>query len=247
MKNFVVGSVVRSIANALLVAVALTCMPEAKAQEADLRGILAQRLPQLPPIESVSRAPVSGLYEVVLQGGQIIYADRAGDFIVQGSIYDVQRKLDLTEQRLQALSAIRFDDLPIRDSFVVVRGKGSRKLAVFEDPNCGFCKRFERDLAQIDNVTVHVFLLPILGPDSRLKSRNIWCARDRAASFLNWMTQDRVPAEARCDEAVLDRLLAFGRKARINATPTLVFADGTRLSGALPSSRIEAMLEQHRR
>jgi len=161
---------------ALLAAVALAWIPEAGAQEADLRRILMQRMPQLPPIESISGAPVSGLYEVVLEGCQIIYADGAGDFIIQGSIYDVQRNVDLTEQRQQVLSSIRFDELPLKDSFVVMRGNGSRKLAVFEDPNCGFCKRFERDLAQVDNVTVHVFLLPILGPDSRVKSRNIWCA-----------------------------------------------------------------------
>lgn len=219
----------------------------AGAQEAELRRVLAQRLPQLPPIESVTRSPMNGLYEVLLQDGQIVYADRAGDFIVQGSIYDVLRKVDVTEQRLNALTAIRFDELPFKDSFAVVRGNGSRKLAVFEDPNCGFCKRFERDLAMIDNVTIHVFLYPILGPDSRVKSRNIWCARDRAASFLQWMTQDRTPADARCDEAALDRLVAFGRKARINGTPTLIFANGVRVPGALPPARIEALLSQHKR
>jgi thiol:disulfide interchange protein DsbC len=125
-----------------------------------------------------------------------------------------------------------------------VRGNGKRKLAVFEDPNCGYCKRFERDLAKIDNVTVHVFLYPILGGDSPEKSRNIWCAKDKGKAFLDWMLKDVTPPTASCDGAAVARNVELGKKARITGTPTLIFADGTRVPGAIGADRIEKLLNE---
>jgi len=142
------------------------------------------------------------------------------------------------------LSAIDFADLPFKDSFTIVRGNGKRKLAVFEDPNCGYCKRFERDLAKIDNVTVHVFLYPILGGDSPEKSRNIWCAKDKGKAFLDWMLKDVTPPTASCDGAAVARNVELGKKSRITGTPTLIFADGTRVPGAIGADRIEKMLNE---
>jgi thiol:disulfide interchange protein DsbC len=130
----------------------------------------------------------------------------------------------------------------LKDAFTVVRGNGKRKVAVFADPNCGYCKRFERDLAKIDNVTIHTFLYPILSPDSAEKSKNIWCAKDKSKSWQDWMFNDQIPVGASCDTTALTRNLTLGRKHKITGTPTLIFADGSRVPGALSTQQIEKQL-----
>ena len=227
----------------LLLLLALTALG-AHAQEATIRKNLAERLPNLPKIDEVSKTPMPGLYEVRVNHSDVFYTDADGNFLIQGSLIDTKARVDLTEQRVNKLSAIDFADLPFKDSFTIVRGNGKRKLAVFEDPNCGYCKRFERDLAKIDNVTVHVFLYPILGGDSPEKSRNIWCAKDKGKAFLDWMLKDVTPPTASCDGAAVARNVELGKKSRITGTPTLIFADGTRVPGAIGADRIEKMLNE---
>jgi thiol:disulfide interchange protein DsbC len=214
------------------------------AQEATIRKNLAERLPKLPPIEEVSKTPMEGLYEVRVNQSEIFYTDAQGNFLIQGNLIDVRAQEDLTEKRQAKLTEIDFKDLPIKDAFTIVRGNGKRKVAVFEDPNCGYCKRFERDLTKIDNVTVHVFLYPILSQDSADKSRNIWCAKDKGKAFLDWMVKDVTPAAASCDTAALARNLEFGKKNRITGTPTLIFANGTRVPGAIGADRVEKLLAE---
>ena len=214
------------------------------AQEATIRKNLAERLPKLPPIEEISKTPMEGLYEVRVNQSEIFYTDAQGNFLIQGNLIDVRAQEDLTEKRQAKLTEIDFKDLPIKDAFTIVRGNGKRKVAVFEDPNCGYCKRFERDLTKIDNVTVHVFLYPILSQDSADKSRNIWCAKDKGKAFLDWMVKDVTPAAASCDTAALARNLEFGKKNRITGTPTLIFANGTRVPGAIGADRVEKLLAE---
>lgn len=214
----------------------------AMAQEAAIRKNLAERLPQLPRIDEVSKTPVPGLYEIRVNENDIYYTDAQGNYLIQGSIIDVRQRRNLTEERVDKLTAISFDSLPLKDAFTVVRGNGQRKVAVFADPNCGYCKRFERDLGKIDNVTIHTFLYPILSQDSTEKSKNIWCAKDKGKSWQDWMFDDQVPAAASCDTSALTRNLALGRKHKITGTPTLIFADGTRVPGALNTQQIEKLL-----
>jgi thiol:disulfide interchange protein DsbC len=216
----------------------------AVAQEATIRKNLAERLPNLPKIDEVSKTPMPGLYEVRVNQSEIFYTDEQGNFLIQGSLIDTQARVDLTEQRVEKLTAIAFKDLPLKDAFTIVRGNGKRKMAVFEDPNCGYCKRFERDLVKIDNVTVHVFLYPILSADSGEKSRNIWCAKDKSKAFLDWMVRDVTPPAATCDAAAVARNVEFGKKARITGTPTIIFADGSRVPGAIDTARIEKFLTE---
>ena len=153
--------------------------PVDAAVQAAIRKALAERIPKMPSIDEISRSPIAGLYEVRYNGTEILYADAAGDHvIVQGAIIETRTRTDLTEQRMEKLLAIDFAQLPLKDAIVIKQGNGARKVAVFVDPNCGYCKRFERDLAAVKDLTVYNFLLPILGPDSTAKSRAIWCAKD---------------------------------------------------------------------
>jgi len=182
-----------------------------------------------------------GLFEVRV-GTDVFYSDAKGDFLLQGELLDTRAKRNLTSERVTKLSAIDFASLPEKDAFTIVRGNGKRHVAVFEDPNCGYCRRFEADLKSIDNVTVHVYLYPILGPDSTEKSKNLWCAKDRGRAWQDWMIDSKPIPAAKCDTAALERNVAFGRKFKITGTPTLIFADGTRVPGAIAAAEIEKQL-----
>lgn len=221
----------------------LVCsLASAFAQEAAIRKNLAERLPNLPKIEEVNKTPMNGLYEVRVSDNDIFYTDAEGNFLLHGNLLDTKNKRNLTEERTNKLSAIDFAALPLKDAFVQVRGNGKRQLAVFEDPNCGYCKRFERDLQKINDVTIYTFLIPILGPDSVEKSKNIWCSKEKNKAWLDWMVRDQSPAKASCDTAALERNLDFSRKHKITGTPTLFFADGSRVPGAISPAQIEKIL-----
>jgi thiol:disulfide interchange protein DsbC len=213
------------------------------AVESAIRRNLPERLANFPKIDEVSRTPLPGIYEV-RSGSDLFYTDADGSYVFTGELMDTRNRRNLTAERMDKLLAIDFDDLPVKDAFVIVRGNGKRKLAVFEDPNCGYCKRFERDLQKIDNVTVYMFLYPILGADSVEKSRAIWCAKDRPQAWLDWMVRDRMPARvgAQCDDAALARNTEFGRRHKITGTPTMIFANGSRVPGAIGAPDIERLL-----
>jgi thiol:disulfide interchange protein DsbC len=151
---------------------------------------------------------------------------------------------NLTEKRLRELSGVKWGDLPLDAAFKTVRGNGKRTLAVFSDPNCPYCKRFEKDLAKVDDVTIYTFLYPILSPDSHEKAKAIWCSSDKSKAWSDLMLNGKVPAAAQCDTPI-DRNLALGRKFRINGTPTLIFASGERVPGAVSAEQLEKLFAQN--
>lgn len=214
----------------------------AQGQEATLRKNLSERIPQMPKIEEVSKTPMAGVFEVRLSTNEIYYSDADGNFLIQGNLIDTKTRRNLTEEREAKLNAIDFASLPLKDAITITRGNGKRKLAVFEDPNCGFCKRFERDLAKVDNITIYLFLYPILSADSSDKSRAVWCAKDPAQAWTQLMTRDQAPPAANCNTAAIERNLNFGRQHKITGTPTLIAQDGSRVPGAISTAQIEKML-----
>ncbi len=227
----------------LLAAAALTLSFGACAQDATIRKALAERIPQMEKIDEVRATAMPGLYEVRI-GTDLFYSDAKGNYLIQGELIDTKARRNLTEDRINKLTAVDFSALPLKDAVTIVRGDGKRKLAVFEDPNCGYCKRFERDLQNVDNVTVYLFLYPILSPDSAEKSRNIWCAKDKATTWHDFMLRDKAPNTASCDTSALQRNLAFGKKYKITGTPTLIFANGARAPGAISAQDVEKRLAE---
>ncbi len=213
------------------------------AQEATIRKNLSERLSNLPKIDEISKTPMNGLYEIRM-GNDVMYSDAEGHFLIQGALIDVRQKRNLTEERMEKLSSIPFDQLPKKTAFTQVRGNGKRKLAVFADPNCGYCKRFEKDLQKMDNVTIYHYLYPILGEDSKTKSKNIWCAKDKAKTWNDWMINGTTPPTANCDASAIDTIVEFGKKQRIMGTPMILLTDGTRVPGAAPVAQIEKMLAE---
>lgn len=233
----------RTLAAAAAV-LAIAALPAA-AQEDVIRKNLMERLPQMPKIDEVSKTPIPGLYEVRM-GTDVIYSDESGNHVIQGSIFDTRNKTNLTDARIQKLTAIDFASLPLKDAMVQKQGNGSRKLAVFADPNCGYCKRFERDLASVKDVTIYTFLYPILGADSDAKAKGIWCSKDAQKTWRAWMLDGAtIPKQmGSCDAAAIARNVAFGQKHKLNGTPALVFQDGRRLPGAIPAAEIEKQLAE---
>ncbi len=225
----------------LLAGAALAMSTGVFAQEAAIRKTLSERIPQLQNIDEIAATPMKGLYEVRV-GTDLFYTDAAGNYLIQGELIDTKARRNITEDRITKLTAVDFNSLPFADAFKIVRGNGKRQIAVFEDPNCGYCKRFEKDLQNVDNVTVHLFLYPILSPDSAEKSRNIWCAKDRAKEWEDHMVRDKTTPAASCDTAAIQRNLALGRKYKITGTPTIIFQDGARVPGAISAQEVEKRL-----
>ena len=226
-------------------ALALACMA-ALADEATIRKNLVERIPQLKQIDEIRKSVMPGLFEIRVNGTEIFYTDANGNFLFQGSLIDTKERRNLTEERVDKLTAIAFDSLPVKDAFTIVRGDGRRKLAVFEDPNCGYCKQFERDLQKVDNVTISMYLYPILSADSTDKSKNIWCAKDKAKAWQDWMVREQPAAAAGpgCDASAIARNVAVGRKYKITGTPTLIFVDGSRVPGAIGAVQVEKLLAE---
>ncbi|CAM5532290.1 DsbC family protein [Eoetvoesiella caeni] len=191
-------------------------------------------------VAAVNPTPLPGLFEVQVES-DLMYTDIDANYVLQGSLIDARARVDLTAQRLAKLSEVPFDSLPLDKAIKQVRGNGERKIAVFEDPNCGYCKQLHRTLESVDNITIYTLLFPILSPDSNVKARNIWCAKDKAATWRDWMVNAKTPAEAQCDTPI-DELLAFGRKLRVQGTPAIFFADGSRVNGALPLDALNKKL-----
>ncbi len=210
--------------------------------ENNIKKNLTDRLPQLPRIDEITKSPMNGLYEVRLDETEIYYTDAEGNFLIQGSLIDTRSRKNLTEERTDKLLSVAFDSLPTKDAFTIVRGNGKRKIAVFEDPNSGYCKRFERDLQKIDNITVYLFLYPILSADSMEKAKNIWCGKDKAKTWQDWMVKGQSPTSLTCESQALLRNLEYGKKHKINGTPTILLADGTRVPGAIEARELEKLL-----
>jgi thiol:disulfide interchange protein DsbC len=238
---------IRSTLRAALACAALLAGTPALAQaptpEAVIRKNLGERIQLFRTIDEVSKTPMPGLYEVRV-GTDLYYTDAEGNHVIEGTLMDARTRKDLTEERQNKLLAMDFDKLPLKDAFTIVRGNGKRKVALFEDPNCGYCKRMERDLQKVDNVTFYIFLYPILGRDSLEKSRDIWCAKDPAKAWLDWMVRDQRPAPTatQCDATALVRNVELGRKHKISGTPTAVMTDGSRVPGALNAPQLEKLL-----
>jgi thiol:disulfide interchange protein DsbC len=217
----------------------------ALADEASLKKAIEAAYPKF-KVESVVKTPYAGLYEVFM-GGQIIYTDEKLTFLIaEGRLVDPKTKKDVTGERLEELTKVDFSSLPLDQAIKVVKGNGSRKLVVFSDVDCPFCKRLEQnELTNIDNVTIYTFLYPIesLHPDAANKSKLIWCANNRAKAWSDWNFNNKLPNNAGNCEVPLERIGELARKVGVTSTPTLIFSDGRRMLGAQPYKEIEKSLQ----
>lgn len=223
---------------------ALLVSATACADESSVKKELAAKFPDI-PVHSVKKAPVKGLYEVVA-GQQVFYVDEKVDHVILGNLIDTKTQRNLTAERREALMRVKFDTLPLEDAIKIVKGKGERKLAVFEDPDCPYCRKLEADLAKMDNLTIYVFLLPLdqLHPEASLKSRKVWCAPDKVKAWLDVMTTGVLPDNnGDCPNPVA-RTGELAQKLRIQGTPAIVFESGRLVPGAIPQAKLEELLSE---
>ena len=216
---------------------------EAQNTEATIKKALEPKLGGA-KIESVRETPYGGLYEVRV-AGDILYTDKKGDYLFIGHVYDTKSSTDLTRARIDEINKVKFSELPLEMALKQVKGNGKRVIAVFEDPNCGYCKRLRQTtLAELDNVTIYTFMYNILSEDSFAKSKNIWCAPDRVKAWDDWMIAGKLPpaAPAAC-ETPNDKVVALGQKLKIQGTPAIFFTDGSRIPGAVDLKTLEAKLQ----
>jgi thiol:disulfide interchange protein DsbC len=216
-----------------LIGLITVAMP-ARADESTVRQIVEARFSA--KVDGVIKTGYGGLYEVRL-GDSIVYTDEKVSFLLVGSLIDAKTRENVTDARKEKFAQVKFDELPLDAAIKIVRGSGKNVFAVFSDPNCPFCKRFERDLATLQDVTIYTFLYPVLDPgnggDSTRKSKAIWCSKDRAKAWLDLMQKNVSPIMAgNCDTTVLQRNLDLGQKLAINGTPTSFAVNGQRVVGA---------------
>ena len=220
-----------------------SCVGAQNSVEATIRKNIEPRLGGA-KIESIKETPYGGLYELRV-AGDILYTDKKGEYLVIGHVYDAKTTRDLTRERIDDINKIKFSDLPLDSAIKQVKGDGKRVIAVFEDPNCGYCKRLRQTtLKDTDNVTIYTFMYNILSDDSSVKSKNIWCAPDRAKAWDDWMINGKAaPAAAANCETPNDKVFALGQKLKIQGTPAIFFADGSRIPGAVDQATLEKKLQ----
>ncbi len=211
----------------------------AQAGENEIRQSLQLKLPNIAKIEHINKTPYAGLYEVVIDD-QLLYTDPQGLYLFDGTMIEVKNRRDLTEERRRVLFAVDFNKLPLELAVKKVKGNGKRKMAYFTDPNCGYCKKLEKELSKVDNVTLYLFLYPIFQGSDEIV-RNVYCAKDQVHAWDDLMLKGIAPAVATC-KTPSDNVLALGKKLRVNGTPNLVFVDGMQVPGYLPSEELEKHL-----
>jgi thiol:disulfide interchange protein DsbC len=205
--------------------------------EANIRRLLEARLRPGTKIDGVTKSPFFGLYEARI-GADLMYTDEKVTYIFLGSILDGKSLDNLTEERVNKLTAIKFEDLPFKDAIKLVNGNGKRQIAYFSDPNCPYCKQYERSLTQVKDATVYVFLYAILSEDSVTKAKALWCAPDRAKAWSDWMLRGQMVNSTACDNPI-DSNHALGQRLNVKATPTTILSNGQRIPGAVPIAQIE--------
>jgi thiol:disulfide interchange protein DsbC len=216
--------------------------PPVSAEYADLAKKLAKLLGDV-QIRSIRPSGVDGIVEVLVSGNQIIYSDLSGRHIFNGHLLDADTRQDLTEERLSEVTRIDPKQLPLADAFDVKRGTGKRVLYLFEDPDCPYCRKLEEVLPKVNDVTLHVFLYPLVSihPHANEHAVSVWCAKDRQKAWLDKMLKGIDPAPAKCDNPI-ERNVALGDKLHIDGTPTLIFADGRVHAGTVTAEELERLL-----
>ncbi|KQT41677.1 MULTISPECIES: DsbC family protein [unclassified Methylophilus] len=245
MKKSIWSSATRWVSLSVLLSVGLLGAVTSVADEASVKKAIEAAYPKI-KVDSVTKTNYAGLYEIFM-GGQIIYTDEKFSFLIaEGRLVDPKTKKDITGDRLDELTKIDFNSLPLDQAIKVVKGNGSRKLVVFSDVDCPFCKRLEQnELTKINDVTIYTFLYPIeqLHPDAANKSRSIWCASNRVKAWQEWIFNNKLPSSTAKCEVPLEKVGELAHKIGVNSTPTMFFENGKRMLGAQPSDEIEKALQ----
>ncbi|MDO9225573.1 MAG: DsbC family protein [Pseudomonadota bacterium] len=241
-KSMLTLAVVATTAIAATTAILATT---AMAGDAEIRQSIESRFPGT-KVTEINKSVLPSIFEVVMesqQGPVVAYTDDKGRYVLVGDLLDIKTERNFTRERMDKLNEVKFDSLPLKQAIKIVKGNGKRRLAVFSDLDCPYCKKLEAELEKVDNVTVYTFLYPLpMHPDAPRKSKQIWCSKDRVAAWNDYMQKGKLPTgKGDCDNPI-DENLALGAKLRIDGTPAMIFANGKRVPGYMPAARLDEML-----
>ena len=217
------------------------------ADEVVVKAAIEKKFPDI-KIDSLQKTQYGGLYEAVMEGSQVFYTDKSVSYILIGNLIDAKTQRNVTEERIRDLMRVKFESLPLESAIKQVKGNGSRKMAVFSDPDCPYCRKLDAELAKITDVTIYTFLYPIasLHPQAGDKSRAVWCAPDRVKAWEDLIQKGTVPQAVGKCENPLAKIAELGKKLKVNGTPTIIFADGMRIPGMVPAANLEKLLNGER-
>ncbi|HUX62568.1 DsbC family protein [Sulfuricella sp.] len=215
--------------------------------EVALKAAIEKKFPDI-KLDSLQKTQYGGLYEAVMEGSQVFYTDKNASFILVGNLIDAKTQRNVTEERIRDLMRVKFDTLPLESAIKQVKGNGSRKMAVFSDPDCPYCRKLDAELAKVTDVTIYTFLYPIasLHPQAGDKAKAVWCAPDRVKAWEDLIQKGTVPQAGGKCENPLAKIAELGRKLKVNGTPTIIFADGMRVPGMVPAANLEKLLNGER-
>ena len=231
-----------NISKAIFYSILISLTSYAFAQSTEkIKNDLQKQLGDNAQVKSVSQSPVAGLYEVVINNS-IVYTDAQGKYLIQGEILEIKTGNNITQARESEVNKVNWNEFPLQNAVKVVRGNGSRKMVVFADPNCGYCKRLEKTFSEMNHVTIYTFLMPILSPDSTTKSKQIWFSADSGKTWVDWMVNGTTPTGKQDCATPLEKNIALGKSLNISGTPAIFFIDGTRIPGAASKEALEKKL-----
>ena len=226
-----------------LATIGCVAVAQSTGPEAAIKKRLEERMPGV-RIAGVTKTPFGGLFEIRTEDHEIIYVDDKVTFLIDGSILDGNDpRRNYTQERLKQLVGFKYDDMPFSNAFKIVRGNGKRQVAYFSDPNCPWCRKLDQEFAQMNDVTVHVFLYPILSAESLPKAKAVWCSPDRTKAWLDLMLKNTMPSAAGNCDTPIEQVLAFGRKHKVDGVPTIVFTNGDRVSGYRTAAQLSQMID----
>ncbi|MSQ18196.1 MAG: DsbC family protein [Betaproteobacteria bacterium] len=235
--------VIAMVLGVFLATIGLSVVAQTTGAEAGIKKRLEERMPGV-RIAGVTKTQFGGLFEVRTEDHELIYVDDKVTFLIDGSILDGNDpRRNYTQERLKQLVGFKYDELPFGSAFKIVRGNGKRQMAYFSDPNCLYCRKLDAEIAQMNDVTVHVFLYPILSAESVPKAKAVWCSPDRSKAWVDLMLKNTSPGAAGTCDTPIEQLLALGRKHKVDGVPTLVFANGDRVSGLRSATQLSQMID----
>lgn len=220
-------------------------------QEKTMLEKLNKEYPKL-NVEDVIFLPTVNLYELHIKNNtNLAFTNPNIDyFLMAGEIVDAKNKKSITADR-ELINVQRFFfNLPVDKAIVIKYGKGTRKVAIFTDPDCPFCKASDQDIHKKltnQDITFYYYMNPLKIPgheEAPLKARKIWCSPDKGKAWTDWMINGVLPNNpGTCANPVADTK-ALSEAVGFNSTPTLVFDNGLVWRGQMMSEQVMQMFNK---
>ena len=198
-------------------------------------------------VKQINPSPVTGLKELITNKG-VLYASPDGQYLMQGTLIDLNNRNNLTEQ---ALNGVRVEGLKeYEDSMIVYKAPNEKhSITVFTDISCGYCRKLHRELDDLldAGITVKYLAFPRGGLQGSgyADLMNVWCARDQQEALTEAKSGTSTKVVAGCSAPVAEHY-QLGQSFGISGTPAIILEDGTMIPGYQPAAALKAALEANK-